>query len=211
MIIRNLKALGLALVAVFALTAVAASAAQAAEFHAEEAPVFFEGSQVEQHIFTVDKGTVKCNTATFTGSSATATTATVTLTPVYSTCKFAGTAADVKMNGCDYLFHLSSATTATVDVVCSGGAEIEVESTTTNCIVHVPAQNGLSHVILASEGTTTTRDITATVTVAGIHYTEVGSECKFNGVATTNGTYNGTATIKGFKGQGGAQQGIWVE
>jgi hypothetical protein len=221
--IRNLKAFGLAVVAVFAMSALAASASQASVFHADVEPVSFQGEQVVQHVFkiwdaeTKNTTTVTCKVAKFAGTNLTKTSSTATLEATYETCKLAGLAADVNMNGCKYIFHTSAtALTATVDVSCPVGANIKVTSTVTNCVVEVGSQNGLQHVTFANTGAGSTRDIDATIEVGGagktgIAYTQVGSECPHPG-AGTGGEYTGTATIRGFKDEaGGAQVGVWVE
>ena len=67
--IRNLKMLGLALLATFALGAIGAqvvSAADSHEFKAEVQKVVLTGAQVGSHQFTIGSvGTVECATATF--------------------------------------------------------------------------------------------------------------------------------------------------
>lgn len=204
--IRNLKVLGLALVALLAMTAVAASAASAApEFHGEKAPVVFEGSQTEQHVFTTNAGTVKCTIATFSGENATTTSTTATLTPKYEKCTaFGFLGATVDVNACSYTFHLvanSSPATATVDINCPAGKTIDV--TSTGCVLHVPAQAGLSHVTFANTGEGTARDVDATINIGSIKYTQT-SGCLGGEGTFTNGTYKGTATVKG------VGQGIWV-
>jgi hypothetical protein len=224
--IRKSKALGLAILSVLAMSVVAASAAQASEFHSEEETVVYEGTQVVQHVFKIwdseTKNTVvvTCKVATFTGTnkSATKTTSTATLSANYQNCKLAGLAADVNMGSCSYLFHTAAAAnTATVDVVCTTGSIIKVTSTVTNCVVEVGPQTGLQHVTFTETGAGSGRDIDATIAVGGasgtgVAYTENGSECPHPGNGT-GGEYSGTATIKGFKDEGGSpgpQQGIWV-
>jgi hypothetical protein len=212
--IRNLKVLGLALAATFALTAVAASAAQAAPlFHAEVAPVTYKGEQTEKHKFTTSAGTVECSKASFEGTNSEKTSSTVTLNAKYESCTaFGFLNATVSMNSCDYLFHLvegSSPPTATVDIVCSKAGD-QITISTFGCTTDVPPQTGLKHVTFANAGSGTSRDVLATIKVEGIHYTTTSESCPNVGAGTfTNGIYEGTATIKGFSGT--KQQGIWVE
>jgi hypothetical protein len=211
--IRNLKALGLAAMAVFAMTAISASAAQAAPlFHAEEAPVTYKGENVGgKEKFKTSAGTVECTTTSVTGESSESTSTEATISPTYTGCKaFGFLTATVTMNGCSYKFHLvegSSPATATVDIVCPAGKDITISST--GCVVHVPAQTGLKHVVFDNEGSGATRDIKATNTVTGIKYTATGG-CPGGEGTKEDGEYSGTTTVKGFK-SGGAQQGIFVE
>jgi hypothetical protein len=220
--IRKFKALGIAIGAVFAMSAMAASAAQAApEFHVDKAPAIITAEQtLPVHVFTITNGvTVKCNTATFNGTTATTTFTTLTLKAAYSNCKLAGLAADVNMNSCDYLFHMTAALTAQVDVTnCAAGKPIEVSSTVTNCIVKVGNQNSLSHIVFTNTGSVTEeKDVDANITIseAGgtIAYEEVGSECPDPG-AHTGGTYTGGATIRAYveteAGGEGAQTALFA-
>jgi hypothetical protein len=207
---RKTLALCLMVASVFALSALSASAAVAAPlFHAESEPVTFKGSSSD-NVFVTNAGEVACSTSSFAGTNTTKTSTTVTLTPTYSGCKaFGFLGATVEPHGCDYTFHLvegSIPPTATVDVNCTGTNEITISST--GCVVHVPPQTGLKHVVFESLGSKATRTIKANVTITGIKYTATPG-C-LNAGTGTNGTYTGTVTLSGFT-SAGLQQGIWVE
>ncbi|HEX3359952.1 MAG TPA: hypothetical protein VHS74_03070 [Solirubrobacterales bacterium] len=203
---RKLKVLGLAAFAVFALSAVIASAAQAATFTTTDGnyPVTLSGNQITgevttktltKHEFTVDGGTTTCTTASFAGTSGGAASSTQRLVPTYSGCKLFGLFnATVNMHKCGYLFHLSSATAATVDINECEGTEIEISSGVTACVVTVPEQAGLGGITLANENSGTTTAIVATIDVTGITYKENAS-CPSGTNPGTNGTYKGVATI----------------
>jgi hypothetical protein len=218
--IRKAKVLGLALIAVFSMGAIAASGAQATvQFHSDSAPTIVTGSSVESAKFVTSGGTVKCTEESYKGTIATSTTTTVEVTPTYGGCTaFGFIGATVDVNSCKYLFHLTEATapfTSTIDIVCSGTDEITV--TAGSCVTHVEAQKGLAHATMVNAGTTTaTKDITATSAITGIKYTETAN-CfgGHNGTTQTNGTLNGKETIKGFaetaEGGEGAQTGIYIE
>ena len=227
--IRKAKVLGLALVAVLSMSAVAASGAQAETwFHSDVNPTVITGEETETNKFVTSGGNVKCTSkfdATSEGTKTetkpgevTYTTKTITIKPTYSNCTaFGFVGATIDMNSCDYLFHLTQNTppTATVDVVCNPGDDITI--TTSFCTVHVPAQTNLAHVVFESTGATTnTKDIDATLTFEGIKYTET-SGCFVPG-ERANGTYTGKVTLKGFEDKGpkgsyteGNQAGIWIE
>lgn len=216
--IRNLKALGLAAMAVFAMSAVVAQAAQAeALFHSDSSSSFLEGSQVTTNEFSVTTGIVKCTTATFTGTVAAATTSTVRVHPTYTGCKLAGQKAEVVTTGCDYLFHATEtdgsaeAILATVDVVCEAGKEITVSKE--GCTVTVGSQslNGIT-INNTNPGATSEKDVDVTANVTGITYVETGATCAGSGLHHT-GTYKGTVTVKGYVDNAGTkegQTGIWV-
>jgi len=140
---RNLKALGLALVAVFALGAISASSAMAAtepiaHFTSIGGKGKITGSQIksetsgsEKHIFKVGSlGEITCNKAHFKGTEFTETTTSLTVEPEYAECEmhtFLGQhrPATVTMNGCYYTFtvHEKGTTHEGVTVITPGGVE----------------------------------------------------------------------------------------
>jgi hypothetical protein len=129
--IRNLKVLGLALVAVFAMAAVTAAAASAQNaLLTSDGPVTLTGEETGKEVnrLTAFEAFVECPVSTYTGHLVTteAQTAgkehksagigknlipvpatTATITPHYKEpCKGSvGTVATVDMNGCDYVIH----------------------------------------------------------------------------------------------------------
>lgn len=146
--IRNLKALGLALVAVVALSAFAASTASAGQL-TSDGPVTLDGTQTPignptaNNRLTAFGGNTLCPNATYTGhkvlthaettagkthelipSGATK----VTIKPDYGSCTALGFPATVDMNGCDYEFEIGTVTNhvASVNayVVCPEGKDI---------------------------------------------------------------------------------------
>ena len=214
--IRNLKALGLALVAVFAMSAVAAGSASAEEyaFHSSASFTTLTGSQsgATNDVFTTDAGTVTCNTATYHGAISAAETTTISLAPTYSSCTLEpfGSAV-VSPNGCEYLIHAETQVdendfeTAT-EIVCPSGKEITVVASlfgTTKCTVHIPPQSLGTGITVTNQTTAAgVSDIQAHISFSGITYTETPGSgfgaCEGSGGATThNGTYTGLATITG--------------
>ena len=129
---RNLKALGLALVAVFALSAVVASGASAspalftAEVSAEETAKI-HGGQIGTDKFVIGTGAnpaeLTCATASLVGKALTQgkQSTEVTLEPTYATCHAIVTVLTVKvtrtatvtMNGCAYKFNATKNTAST--------------------------------------------------------------------------------------------------
>lgn len=220
--IGKIKALGLAFIAITAMSAVAASAAQAVsgEIHVETpntAVITGVNTPPEQHILSF-KNTAnetvnsKCTNATLEGTvqggSPQITLTEATLTPTYSGCKLFGQQADVLTNGCKYTLTASQTdTTATVDVVgCTTGKHIEIVSTVIDCVVTVKEQNNLSHVVFQNEGTTP-NTIIAQATVTGIHYESHGTECPDPGTHTgTNAGFEGKTTFRAFVDNGNGTQ-----
>jgi hypothetical protein len=197
--IRNLKALGLALVAVLAITAVSASAAQAAHrFTSESSVTFLKGEQKTENVFTTNGGTVRCTTARFESGELKGTElSSVTVHPTYSGCTaFGFIGATVNTEGCNYIIDAAGeGEMGTSTIECEAGHEIVVTAGT--CTVKVPAQTpGTPTVDFTNEGSGATASILVTATVEKIKYTSSGGIC---GASGENGTYTGTVLTKGFK------------
>jgi hypothetical protein len=157
---RNLKALGLALVAVFAMSAMAASAAQA-EGVSELTPannqhVIITGEQIGKMSILFATGLeMTCESVKF-DSTITGNSTTLTETPTYSGCHSALGSITITMNGCDYLIHgqltNGGAYPVSTDIVCPTveGVEKTIElhiygdagHTTLNCTLTIKGQTG---------------------------------------------------------------------
>ena len=220
---HKLKALGLALFAVLALSAVSASGASAAGelFHAETAHSTLDftqdgnGTTTGLQVFeTTIEGALECTgvsgSATLTASTVTQ----VTATPVYSGCKKGSLNTDVKMRSCDYLFTSEiTPTHAQVHIQCATpGDHIQVNGTILGsevACVKIPAQTPTGGgVTYHNIGSGTTREVTITATVTGIEYTEVGA-CGSNTVAN-DGKYTGNVLVTGTN-TAGEHEGVWWE
>jgi hypothetical protein len=196
---HSIRMLGIAFVAVFAMSAVAASAASAAKFkHEAGAGVTARVIATNEgaHEFTAGVvGTISCKKATFTGTEFLLSgQATVTVSPAYSECTFLGVSnVAVNVNGCTYRFNeptgLTSPFTGTVNVLCPVGKKIEFEAS--GCKVEVGEQGPLSSLTFTNGGTSPNRFVTVTANVTKIAYTASG-KCAVLG-EKTDGTYKGTA------------------
>jgi hypothetical protein len=199
--IRKIKTLGFALVAVMAMAAFSAATASA-EFHSVEEHTIIDGEQpaTVNDVFTVNAGTVTCNTATYTGTTTTKTTSEITVTPTYSGCTaFGFVNATVDVNNCHYTF--TTTTTDRLHIVCPT-APITV--TAFNCWVTVGSQtaSGVTYKNTPEEHAawtaSTTRDVDVTANITGLTYTQHSKS--FPGCTNgtfTNGSYKGGATVKG--------------
>lgn len=205
---------GLTVLSVLAISAASATAAQAAppEFHFQEAPATITGSGTGD-TFTTSVGKLKCATSEFFGFAEFKTTTTLTLTPEYKKCTFLGLETEVETNGCNYVLHLvegSSPPTALMDIVCPKEKEITFKAN--GCVVHIPPQTGLSHVVfenLMIEGGP--GHIQATVTVTGIKYTlTAGCPGISKNVTLNSGEYHGSWTVKA-DDSNGKPLGLFVE
>jgi len=213
---RKLKTLGVAFVAVFAMSAVVASAVHAGQFTTAVSPAELTGEQVEfegskLHVFTAGLRKVSCSKATFTGTSTTPTKS-ITVTPVYEECLSATFPVTVTMNGCDYLFNEPVAGggsfTGTVNLECPTEKPVEVHIYTSAanhkagvsvCTITVFPFKGLGTNTYHNVPATTDPDhVTVTSKITNIPikiHTESPLVC---GTATTS-TYTGGTTVKAYK------------
>ncbi len=213
--IRNIKALGLALVAVAAMSMAAAAVAPAAQLHATgQQNVVLTGHQEGENVFQVttslaeDKGPkIKCGQATFESTvpfqgGTQVTTQELTVTPIYHNCTAFGQTATVKMNGCHY-----TATgvgqpnnTVAIDVVCTTAGK-QIEITTAICQVKVPAQTTAGHIVFKNVAGHT---VTGEITVNQIkHEYSAGIGCGHTKAATTqDADYEGNVHFQAYRDLG---------
>jgi len=178
---RNLKALGLVLLAVSAFGAVAAQGASATEksheFHSDGEWTVATGENTEPHELTIGSvGTVICEKATFENESlgnlvskGTYTTDTLTVTGRWSKCTIGGQPATVNTNHCAFVVDSDTTTgnpeggeDANVAVECAEGNKIEVD--TPICTFTVAPQT-VNHTIRVENDTATS--VTGGLTAGG--------------------------------------------
>jgi hypothetical protein len=220
--ILNRKILGLAFMAMLAVAAMSASAAQAQtpEFHctSTSANCFVtssggtHGTGSNDNVFNFSGGNVVCtgnstvDGAQFKGT-APKTTTSVTLEATYTGCRL-WVAASVKMEGCKYEFNLVAGGGGAVNtnVVCPAGKSITMSAKPAlDCVITVGSQGPLTGVSVANAGSEPTH-IAATVAIGEIiHYTKTGTECPGGAGAGTNGKYTGTATLTGYEDNAGVE------
>jgi hypothetical protein len=196
--IRKVKALSLAFVAVIAMSALSASAASAEFFHSEASHTLLDGSQLGTDVFTTNAGTVSCEEATYSGTQSAATVKSITVFPKYSKCTafgFVSATIDVPA-GCGYTFTPTEPNR--IHIVGCNTTPITV--TAFNCWVTVKDQTPAGTVHYHTGGSGTTHDITVTVNLTGITYTQHNKSFPFcgGGAGTfNNGKYTGEATVEG--------------
>jgi hypothetical protein len=216
--IRKIKALGLASVAAAAMSVVAAASVQASELHvAHQGNAVITGSQTQQHVLTTSAGTVTCSTATFEGALSSGggsqiTAQELTLTPTYSGCQAFGLGAQVRMNGCKFRItwkggsEVTTAGTWWVHIYnCTFGKVMEVNAGFGGCIMTVPEQNNLPHIIFTLTAQAGIFDFHGQLTFP-FSYEMHGALCGHpTTVVTNNGTYAGQATIRIYASAGTEQ------
>jgi hypothetical protein len=215
--IRNLKVLLAAAMALAAIGAFSASAAQAhtpAQFHCHVAPCavtvlpHLTGTGATKHHVLVLKDKTQtlsftCNTLNGYATQNTKTSTTLTVTSiVYAGCSGVGQPVEVRMNACHYDITAAGG----LAIQCPAGKSIEIELVESKCIVTIGNQvlNGIG---FASEGVTnavppqTTTAVTTTAKVPGIAVTLHGTpaQCILNPEPPITAEYTtGNTTITGF-------------
>ncbi len=207
--IRNLKVLGLALVAMLTM-GIAASSAMA-EFHVETVPSELTGAQEGTNTFITDSGTIHCTTATFTGSTSSATSAEQEVAPHYTNCESTGfikASVTVDMNGCKYNLTTISSSSMVHITGCEAGKP-GIVVTAPFCTITVTPQT-IGPVDYENVGSGTTREVVVNSTTANISYHESGFACAHSGSTTTGGQYTGKVRVTAENPTTKQHHGIWV-
>lgn len=227
--IPKLKAIGLVLAAVFAMSAIAASTASAQQGKlTSDGPVTLTMVQrgavgSAANALTAISGKIECPASAYKGHKSNVTpheliesgSTAITVTPTYINC-FSETSSSVfsttaDMNGCDYVLNIGKATGeedsygVTTDVVCPEGQKIQwtvflgTSHTTKLCTISIKPQTGLSG---AHVTTNTASDTLGVVgTVENVHIEESGL-C--GNKTTTEGKIDLDLGITGRNGEGGS-------
>jgi hypothetical protein len=219
---RNIKALGLALVAVFAMSAVAASSASALHFTGGSGITKVHGAQVGLNVFTANGSPVECEEATFSGAVTAATTTEQTVDPAYNKCRFASKTvnATVDINGCAFILtipnapnvnnpvHVECPTTGSIVHNGFNNTKVIIVTVPGLCEITIPEQTPTGGGVKYEPGTSGgKKDLTVNANVTGIHYTTHGNCQILSGKATdftwTDGSYVGKVTVSGTNNAGG--------
>jgi len=206
--LQILRNLGLAFVAVFAMSVVVASAAQATSGTlTTTGNVTATLNQVGEHVITLTDhpvsggfATGKCKSAHFKGDGTVATGSTsLTVTPTYSECIFAGLPALIFPEGCSYNFQtgtpIGTEWHVNTNIVCPETKAIRIVAQTCEVSVGSRSNRVTSSVANAAGG-----HLTLKTNIAGIHYTVLkdGIGCPLTGTGTfSQGDYIGTSTVRG--------------
>jgi hypothetical protein len=171
---RPFKKLGVLAVVVFALSAIGAANASAAQF-TYTGPFSFSGEAGSSQVFTFNSGQLKCNVAESQGTAPYFFSDELHLTVTYKQCTYLNSPA-----------HVSQATykfTANGEVHMGG---ITILSTFGGCHFTIPAQTRKS---VSYSGS-----LKLTTNLTGIVYTSTGGLCGSSGIS---GTYSGENKING--------------
>jgi hypothetical protein len=220
--IRNLKILIAAGMALAAFGAISASSAQASEDHCSVEPCTItvkpDGTpgptgKTAHKVFVVKQGAnsvpMTCQQVTGEATVAAKTFKTITIANVTnSECSIAGLAATVRLNGCEYHFASPGVAPhdATMQYKCPAGKLIEFEVPPVNCLVTIGSTGPLGGGLKFHDAETggVKKDlITAETTVTGIPMTIVGS-CS----SLKEGAATGEITTWNFELTGETQAGV---
>lgn len=203
---RNLKGLGLALVSLLAMCAMAAPGASASQniFHSDAEETVLLGTSESDDIQEFHRGatTLSCTHAEFIGTEVGTTDSTIELEADYTTGTCHGPLnsevhVDFTTGECGYHFTGTASGTAVPSLFCNApGGSVTLTPTafgSSLCTIHVPAQNDLGgHVIVSNDG----GDLTASATVTGIDSTRTGSSL-CGPASHLAGEYTGDVEIEG--------------
>ncbi|HET7120631.1 MAG TPA: hypothetical protein VFI17_05215 [Solirubrobacterales bacterium] len=204
--IRNLKSLGLGLVAAAALWVAAPSSAQATTpqlLVLNTATV--SGNSIGLHTFTIDGNSVECSFAPF-GAVGTVNGGQtwITVHPNYGSCKaFTFLNANVNTEGCNYEFmatgNESSGRWANgqMKISCSLGSSIVINAGSGACVATLNSQtvnSGISFV--NTEASPMDFHLEALVATVVVNKTVDGFGCPFNSTGSTFGSYTGLSEMR---------------
>ncbi|HEX5712078.1 MAG TPA: hypothetical protein VFX85_02055 [Solirubrobacterales bacterium] len=201
---RNIKTLGLALMAVLSMGAVMAVAAQADTLTAQAYPAVLTGTAEPGFTdeFKTTAGVAKCPDtkydATITGPINTAGKVLVTPTYPHVGCTYAGFPATIDHKSCTFEFKVLALTGGTVNLECvTPGDEITITALSAGvakCTAHVKPQTDVPGLIKYSN---ISGEVTVEVSLTEIHYTHTqgtGLGSCPSGTAN-NGTLVAKATV----------------
>jgi hypothetical protein len=199
---RKIRTVALLLVAVFSLTAVAASSASAASSlktpgHTKSK---IEGTQSETQKLTLTASgtTVKCTTSSIVGTAETEEIKALEVTPTYSGCTLGGLTATIATNSCKYNI-LSSATALTATAVVTGCSGSGLTITQGSCVITIGNQTPGGTIVFANSSGVTPSDVTAKLGITGVAYSG-SSGCPTNVSGShTDGDLTGSYTVKAFE------------
>jgi hypothetical protein len=205
------KILGLAVFVVLALSALGASAAQAAFVGivtkggaTYEGTVELTSEQIEGNaIFTVDGSSVECNSVNTSGTGKDGET-TAKMHPTYEGCKaFGFVSATVSTTGCNLEAMATEETSAGVfagelKLVCETGKQITINAGT--CSASIGSQTitkGTQATNVTAEGKMQVK-LDSTASPVATTKNVDGFACPFNGTGATTGTINAHTTVKSY-------------
>jgi hypothetical protein len=222
MMTRNLKALGLALAAVLALSAIAAQGASAVphKFEITKIPADITSENVGNSVFETTPGGVKveCTKTTATGTVAEPNPTSITLTPKYEGCTSPIGAAVVTDEGCAKTLTVNNqettpgptagVNTLPVDLKCTAGGRIKMALGGCGITFSdvgaggAPVNQNLHGARYTNKGVPPKEEVTIETHLAGIHYFAMGANCAILGIpvgTAVTGVWKAHVTMKAYE------------
>jgi hypothetical protein len=208
-----IKVLAIISAALLAASAIAVSAASAAEFKSASSPVTFFGAQGpgQTNKFTIQGTTASCSKAGYESAATNTPAATVTVEPKYETCTnfgFSTAQSVIETNGCKFEFLQPNVSLqGNVAIRCPSGQSIKIfaESFFSTCEVRIGEpgnanRQGLSYTNLGGSPS----KFEASFTVAGMtaEVTKSTGFCPLSVELVTTATYAARVNIEGKTGIG---------
>jgi hypothetical protein len=200
--ILKIKALGLALLAMTALAAIAASSAQAGTFDVgtPHGVLIGHSEPSQQHQFTLKRTngetlSLKCATASFEGTTQGESITGATVTPTFEKCVLFGLATPILMNGCKFRSEGGEPMTFLFAIVgCTAGKQMQIKNAA--CTLDIPEQTGLSHVVATN---LPSNQVTVAGTVSNLTATQTGALCPDGNNHHSSLTFLSNTTVKAFR------------
>ena len=196
---RNVRILGLALLAMLSIGAVASASASADTLTAQAYPAVLTGTA--EPAFTDEvvttAGTVKCPDVKYDGTitGPVTTAGSISVTPTYANCTAFGFSSTIHHKSCSFQFKVLAGTAGTVNLACStAGDELTITAIgagVTKCTVHIPPQTDIPGTI---KFTNTVSGGTVEANLTGIKYTHTAGTGI--GACTSGSATTGTLTMK---------------
>jgi hypothetical protein len=217
------KILSLLTLAVVAMSAMAASPAQAAgTFAWDSGTIQLTASAASTQKITTTAGSYECNEISGSASVSGTSASTLTMTnivyknngssscplPSFGNATFAG-------NGCDFLFHAgeteagtNDSTEGTMDLVCPKSAAVVITAPLGACTITIHPQSGLGPVTYLATTAASPKDADFNLAVTNLKYTHSGFGC---GSGTGgSGAFTGSITMKG-ENSSNVQTNTWLD
>jgi hypothetical protein len=209
---RSAKRLMVAALVVWVTGLAGAQLSSGAEFHSSSSHTILDGSQIGEDVFTFNAGTLKCKSISSTGTTSSATTSSISLSPTLSECTaFGFVSSPVHMNKCVFQYVIFFQQDYE-NIICPEGKVIEV--TAFNCLLTIGSQSNLTTWTATIIGHTPTRLMKLALSIAGISYTQHSKSfpgCSSNETKPrTDGTHKGEVTVTGTNTTG-EQVDLWYE
>lgn len=195
---RNLKLLGLAAMALLAVSAIGTAGVQAATFTSEAGATTVvsthDGTGKTAHaVIDAAGANLTCAQQVANSSWVGQALAGIRVFVGLSACNSVGQTATVNMNECS----LELKAGGTMDIVCPAGKEITYSTPNPVCDVTIPAQSNKGTLTYTNITTGTSKEITVSPNLTELKYTATGAGCPETGTFTNGAFTTGNYFLTG--------------